>query len=92
MTIQEQLKIQEAIKHKMLKLLVLKKEIAENLLQVMLKKSGKTRVAKSITEEETKLRNNLQIVDLEIVVTEIDMVIVSNTETSEQKSKNHNIN
>lgn len=92
MTLQEQLRIQEAIKHKMLKLLVLKKEIAENLLQVVLKKSGKTRVAKSITEEETKLRNNLQIVDLEIVVTEIDMVILSNTETSEQKSKNHNIN
>jgi hypothetical protein len=92
MTLQEQLRIQEAIKQKLLKLFVLKKEIAENLLQVMLKKSGKKRVAKSITEEETKLRNNLQIVDLEIVVTEIDMVIVSNTETSEQKSKNHNIN
>lgn len=92
MTLQEQLRIQEAIKQKLLKLFVLKKEIAENLLQVMLKKSGKKRVAKSITEEETKLRNNLQIVDLEIVVTEIDMVILSNTETSEQKSKNHNIN
>ena len=92
MTLQEQLRIQEAIKQKLLKLFVLKKEIAENLLQVMLKKSGKKRVAKSITEEETKLRNNLQILDLEIVVTEIDMVILSNTETSEQKSKNHNIN
>jgi len=92
MTLQEQLRIQEAIKQKLLKLFVLKKEIAENLLQVMLKKSGKKRVAKSITEEETKLRNNLQIVDLEIVVTEIDMVMVSNTETSEEKSNNHNIN